>query len=144
MRSLVALTTLFLLAILCGCGASLPTEDAAKQALQEHISKSSSNRLQLVAFHKTNGESDDKMGYYGMDFEGEIEVAEDCVWYRKGPFEPKEFHTDPLAVANGNAMLGPKDIAKKGLRRKISGSMSFGKKEKGWQWVESGSRIELL
>ena len=35
MRSLVALTTLFLLAVLCGCGNSLPSERDGEQAVKE-------------------------------------------------------------------------------------------------------------
>ena len=81
MKSLVALTTLFLLVTFCGCGASLPSEDAAKKALDNEIVKDNQTRLKLVSFHKTNGQSSvvDAVQHYKMEWEGEVEVTEDCL-----------------------------------------------------------------
>ena len=39
MKSLVALMTLFLLVVLCGCGASLPSEHDAEQFLRKDVTK---------------------------------------------------------------------------------------------------------
>jgi len=144
MRSLVALTTLFMLVTLCGCGASLPTEDIAKKALQDELAKLNDNRLQLVSFHKTNGQSSSVNGvqHYEMKWEGEVEVTEDCLC------DPGMGHSvlhvyvlkdnvmDMGAFGGGKKVViphDPHDILKKGMRRKITGQCSFVMTEKGWE-----------
>ena len=75
MKSHCVLTALFFLVMLCGCGASVPSEGDAKKAVQEYIVKSYENGLTLVSFHKTNGQLEEMGGvkHYSMNCEGEVE-----------------------------------------------------------------------
>lgn len=141
MRGLVALSMLFVLHVLVGCGASLPSEDAAKQALENHITKENANRLNLVSFHKTNGVQSEAGGvpHYTIEFEGELEVMEDCFWV--GPESwavtggaGEYVATCPTERAFGVCVLR----VKKGLRRKILGNVKFEKAENGWRSVTIG------
>ena len=58
----------------------MPSEDAAKKALDDEIVKGNQTRLKLVSF-KTNGQSSvvDVGEHYKMEWEGEVEVMEDCL-----------------------------------------------------------------
>lgn len=143
MKSLVALTTLFSLVVLCGCGASpsLPTEDAAKKALQDELARPNDNRVQLVSFHKTNGQSSvvDGVPHYRMEWEGEVEVTEDGICDPGLHSEPivrvlKDNVMDTTAFGGKKIVIphDPRDIVKKGTRRKISGQFLFITTEKGW------------
>jgi hypothetical protein len=149
-RSLVALTTLFPLVTFCGCGASLPTEDDAKQGIQEQITKQNQNRLKLVSFHKTNGQASEENGvpHYKMEFEGEVEVTEDCAGSLSSltTYVPQDLVVDVPSYATGGApkkivaqKAAPKDV-KKGVRQKISGEIGFEKTENGWRATYAGAR----
>jgi len=129
-KSLVALTTLFLLAMLCGCGVSLPTEDTAKKALQDELTRQADNRLQLLSFHKTNGQSSVVNGvqHYGMEWEGEVEVMEDGIC--DNGHMALITHVIPNDVTLRRMYAN--DIVKKGTRRKVSGQFLFIMTEKGW------------
>jgi hypothetical protein len=140
-RSLVALTTLFLLVTLCGCGASLPTEDIAKKAFQDELARPNDNRVQLVSFHKTNGQSSVVNGvkHYTMEWEGEVEVTEDGICDPGNHSSPvvrvlKDTVMDMTAWGGKKAVIphDPHDIVKKGERRKVSGQFLFIMTEKGW------------
>ena len=149
MKTLVALATLFPLVVLCGCGASssLPTEDAAKKAVQEQIFDKNQNRLKLVSFQKTDGQSRAVNGVqaYQLKFEGEVEVTEDCIWEAIGRTNPQTGVLEDLVMQSGGSdrkhgviPRDPKDIAKKGLKRKISGIVNYTKSEKGWTICDVG------
>ena len=149
MRSLVALTTLFTLAILCGCGASVPTEDAAKQAVREWITKFDQNRLKLLSFHKTNGQAREENGvkFYNLEYEGEVEVTEDCLRLNfESPIvgELKDIVMEANAFGGKRTVIphDPQAVLKKGLRRKILGDVSFKKTEKGWISGASEPRMD--
>ena len=123
MKNLVALATLFLL-VMCGCGASLPTEDAAKEYVQQQKLRGNSVPVILVNFHRTNGEMGrNRYGVekYVISYETEIEFTEDCFW-AGGP-----------CASSTNDTFWSYRAVKKGQREKISGKVYFDKTEKGWQ-----------
>jgi hypothetical protein len=138
-KSLEALTTLFLLVTLCGCGGA-PTEDAAKQYAQQNIKGEAvfqnevaedKNLITLVNLHKTNAETGHNQSgveNYIMKFEGEIEFTEDCFSY--GGLLVSRRDAGKINSNGGPVNGGP---VKKGQRAKILGSVEFKKTEKGWQ-----------
>ena len=81
MKSLVALTTMFLLVTLCGCGTSSSIEDDAEQFVRQKLTERKSP-IKLVSFHKTHGYdmNCDGVDFYLLYFQGEIEFTEDCLW----------------------------------------------------------------
>lgn len=145
MKSFVfSLTMLLPLAMLCGCGASssLPTEDAAKQALQDKITEQNKGRLKLVSFRKTDGQSGMAMGVqtYKMEVEGEVEVTTDCYWPSNSTEPRTHVVTNGVVDFTGSGGAGtitpePKEIARKGTKRKIVSTVFFEKSEKGWKVV---------
>ena len=135
---LFSLTTLFLLLMLCGCGASMPSEQAAEQLLRQTCEKGEKfynidkgmenmNLISLVNFHKTNGKIGRNQGgveIYTMEYEGEIEFVEDCFWDGSLRADRRDLRSHPMG-----SHFRP---VKKGQRGKISGSVYFEKTENGW------------
>ena len=81
MKSLATLTTLFLLAMFCGCRAtsSPPLNPDGEQAVQEMLTK---NKIpsKLLSFHQTKGENTFYGGaeHFKMEGEAEIECTDDA------------------------------------------------------------------
>ena len=122
MKRLVALTTLFPLMMLCGCGASLPTGYDAQQYIQQQFTKRG-DPITVVTIRKTNGQHSVYGGIenYKVEYEAEIEFTEDCFFYRD-------------AISTSRRKLGGQfRPAKKGDRTVVSGSVRFEKSEKGWR-----------
>ena len=158
MKSLVALTTLCLLVVLCGCGASsslptaqdgkqtveggasLPTEHDAEQFIRQDITKN--NRpLKLVSFHKTDGQKSVVNGveHYRLEYRAEIEFTEDCCWRGKGQGQEVNEEGKKVLLGKGFATLfapfaAEKDYnVKKGQRWKTTDEVEFEKTENGWR-----------
>ena len=134
---------LFLLPMLVGCSASSPTEDAAKKVVQEDISKENQERLIIVSFHKTDGQSSVVNGVpiYKMKFEGEVEVTVDCV----GTLQSLRTTAEPMdtfiTTPEGKKVIVQRDTRdrlKKGARQKFSGEIWFEKTENGWKTTYFG------
>jgi hypothetical protein len=116
--------------MLCGCGRSLPTEREGEQALRQDIESHNAhnNLMNLVNFHKTNGERGrNPLGVenYAMSYEGEIEFTQDCYW--------NEHHNGVLIASPARLSNNDEGKVKKGQRVKITGSVSFDKTDTGWQ-----------
>ena len=141
MKNFSALTLPFLLVLLCGCGASLPTETGAKQALLQDnlIDVSNEQKInfgeccKLLSFHKTHGQFGVINGVksYKLEFECEVEFMKDCIW-KKAFFQP--------AVVS--SILSQKFIedckregsfVKTGVRQKMTGDVAYEKLETGWE-----------
>ena len=142
-------------------GSGLPTESDGKRAFQELLLKSAQNRLKLLNFHKTNGQTSDYNGIplYKMEYECEVEVTEDCYWgnYTNTSADSPDLKYF-LAVQKERGLRDmessylkslQKGVVKKGLRRKLSGEVNFEKAENGWRlqgeasvksWQEPPSR----
>jgi len=134
-------TLAFLLVLLCGCGAPLPTEYGAKQALLQDnlIDVSNEQKINfgecftLLSFHKTGGQFSVVNGvkFYKLKFECEAEFRKDCIW-KKAFFQP--------AVVS--SILSQKFIedckregsfVKTGVRQKMTGDVAYEKLETGWE-----------
>jgi len=124
MKSLVVLTTLSLLPMLVGCGASLPTEHDGEQFFRQEMTKREVP-FNLVSFHKTNGKGEGQS--YTIEFEAEIEFTVNCRWNDSGGWS---FITGELADDPRMSVLR---AAKKGQRQEVAGSIELEKTEKGWR-----------
>ena len=127
MRNLITLATLLLLAVVVGCGESLPTEETAKESIQKGISRDVP--IKVVSVRKTNGLKSVVFGveHYKMEYEAVIEFTEDCFWGKS-----------MRATRDGDILnfMGPGlrwQAVKKGERAVEKGSVSFVKTENGWQ-----------
>jgi hypothetical protein len=141
-KSLVAVTTLFLLMVLCGCGTSLPTEHDARQALQDNLPES--GEMKLAALHKTNGKGGEQS--YTVEFDAEVEFTADSWWngrYLKNtpsstrsvkePGPTVEFHVSLDHGKPAPAPPPPAPTVKAGQRVEVEGEMDLEKTEKGWR-----------
>ena len=127
MRTFIALTMVPLLPMLCGCGASLPTEDAAKDAIQQDITRRNSIDpnsvpIKVVSVHKTNGQRavENEVERYKMEYNVEIQFTEDC------------FYGGSMR-ANPNPVDPSWQRKKKGERAVESSYQMFEKTENGWR-----------
>lgn len=132
MRSIAALSMLFVLPMFVGCGANssvpgaataVPSEDAAKQALQDKLSQL--GKMKLVAFQKTNGQGVPLD--YIVAFGAEVEFTADSCW--DGGMYGDGRMGGPL-LAEGEP--DPPPTVKAGQRVEVEGTVRFGKTEKGW------------
>lgn len=118
-----------LLAVMCSGSNSKPTEDDARKAVE----KTYSSYAEVTSFHKTNGQLRKVQGVqiYKMDYEAEIEYTKNGIernfMGRFSGFTEKE-NPQPFDKAFGT-------IRKKGEGRRIVGSITFEKTEKGWRPV---------
>ena len=119
--------------VLCSCGKmgdSMPSEQVGKQALQQILTRSHQNRVELLVFRKTNGQPSVENGvpHYEMEYQGEVEVTEDCY-----------LQVCDARIPNSWPITHPADAwlrsfkVNKGLRVKISGEIKFEKTENGWR-----------
>ena len=129
MRSLATLTTMIVLVILCGCGASVPTEHDGRQSISEQLSSESSSKVKLFSFQKTNGKGNDQN--YTIEFEAVVEITEDGWWDGHTFYKSKR---DFPAGFN----YGLPTPVKAGEQRKIKGEACFEKTEKGWKSTVAG------
>jgi hypothetical protein len=119
-RIIIALATSFLLSTLCGCGASLPTEEAVKEAIQRN-----SGPIKVVSFHKTNGQRSVINGVekYTMECNVEVEFTEDCFYGGlTGAMRADRIRLEPGW-----------DRKKKGERAVESRVLTFEMTENGWR-----------
>ena len=125
MRRLGAVSSLLLISLLVGCGASLPTDAQTRQCAEEELLKENQNRVTLVSFQRTNGlptEDGSRLQLYTVEYQCEVEVTEECCGNSGGVFE-----TSPLGSCS------QKDILEKGSRLTLEGFVKFEKTEKGWR-----------
>ncbi len=126
---------LSLCALFVGCSSS-PSVGDGERAIHNRIIEESESRIKLTKFEKTNGQSGEPMGFkiYAMDFQAEIEFADDCKWVTGFGGLEMGFRTlkvqTPMDMFEANLHAGFR--VSKGQRAKISGIIQFAKKEKGW------------
>ena len=127
MKNLIAAASLLMLVVLSGCGTSEPSDNDARQAIENRISEGKFT-FKLLSFRKTNGKMDNAGGKpsYSMDYTAEIEFTEDFQFtsQTKVPF------------SDWGPALRFASNAKRGERQSISGTMVFEKTEKGWKPIE--------
>jgi hypothetical protein len=117
------------LTVMCSESTPKPTEADASRAVE----KTYSSYAQLTSFRKTNGQLRKIQGVeiYKIDYEAEIEYTksgiERNVMGRFSSFTEKE-NPQPFEKALGT-------MRNKGDRRRIMGSITFEKTEKGWRPV---------
>lgn len=90
-----------LLALVVGCGksggsastsgGSVPKEAEGRAAVEKQMLENNKDRLKLLSFQKTNGQSstEDGVAHYKLEFQCEVEVTKDCFWFFNRPTEPK-------------------------------------------------------
>jgi hypothetical protein len=124
-KSLVALTSPLLLVVLCGCGASWPTERDVDTYIRQEIEKDH-KPVNLVSLHKTNGQKSVDRGVrnYKLEFEGEIVFTEDCYWAFGLSFEKSFVHHGDLVST---------EQTKKGDRARIQGTVKYEETDNGWR-----------
>ena len=131
-----------LLFLLGGCSLK-PTESDGQRAVQNQITQDSEGRITLTEFHKTNGQAAEVNGVklYSLEFEAEIAFTEACRWLLADPVNRKySFRTAAIPQSNmnqiqtllGHLNTGDGSAVAKGQIVKITGTISFEKKEKGW------------
>ena len=125
MRSLSTASSLFLMSLCLGCGASLPSDSLTRQCVEEELLKENQNRVKLVSFERTNGmptEDGSRAQGYTVEYECEVEVTEKCVDSSGGVFQT-------LPLGSGSQT----HIVEKGARQRLEGFVKFEKTEKGWR-----------
>ena len=131
-----------LIAMLTSCSSS-PSGADGERAIQEVIKKDSEGRIKLVKFQKTNGANGELRGFkmYALEFDAEIEFAEDCKWLTGTYGQSLSFRTSkPVAAPKSgfswnkfaDDTQNPGELVTKGQKVLVSGVVSFVKKEKGW------------
>lgn len=138
---------LFLTILLLACS-RLPTEDDAKFALRQVISRESGNKMQLISFKKMNAQERESDGveYYVIEYEAEIEFKEDCKWLLRGSSmnePPRSFKTGKTkkqAEAESgfwggwmNLSMQPGKEYRKGEHDKFTSYLVFEETENGWR-----------
>jgi hypothetical protein len=143
-KPLESSVTLLLLTIVCaflaGCS-SFPSSRDAEREIQNRINQESEGRVKLVKFQKMDGTQGELMGFkiYALEFNAEIEFAENCKWvigfmgtqlsFRTTKLPPKS--QDGLA-AFMEASQNPGMQVSKGQHVQLAGVVRFVKKENGW------------
>jgi hypothetical protein len=128
--------------LFAGCS-SKPSTGDGKQAIQSQIEKDAQGRINLLEFHKTNGQlvEINAVKIYSMEFEAEIEFTEDCKWVTDIMTRHFSFRTSKLVgQSNSGFNMGkfiddadnPGSPVQKGQKVKIAGVIRFEKKENGW------------
>jgi len=141
---------LLLYIVIAGCGwVCLPSYSAAppvndcKQAFENHIKEQSEGRIRLLTFKKLDGTEGEvaEVKVYVLEYEAEIEFTENCKWLNgEGGYAPSFQTTKPAAKSKDsslryvtrmdNAQHGL--VVQAGLRLKLTGVISFSKKEDAW------------
>lgn len=125
-----------------GCSPS-PSSGDGERAIQGRIKEQSGGRIKLTKFEKTNGAQGELMGFkiYALEFNAEIEFAEDCKWAAGALGQQLSFSTSKAVVESQSGFswdkflddtTNPGALVKKGQRVQLSGVVRYLKKEKGW------------
>jgi hypothetical protein len=148
MKSLVspAPTTALLLLLFCvSCGVpSQPSESDGRKAIEAKIAGEAQGKIRLLSFTKTNGKKASGFGVeaYEMEWKGEIEFLEDCIWGGFRVFEgywSGDFYTAPpdgRLNTHSIKYQGSKPQTKR-QRVPINHILSFEKTEKGWRQFDT-------
>jgi hypothetical protein len=139
-RNLTALVMLLLLLVFGGCGggSSMPSEKDLEAAIKKK-EMADKPYAKLVSFRKTNGVAESPSSYR-VEYEGEIELTEDCYCDKNGLILHSVKYVEslpkdsPTRLAEENfARDGLRTVTKKGERKRIAGNWEFEKTEKGWR-----------
>jgi hypothetical protein len=130
--------SVFPLLLVIGCSpASGPSTSEAKRALENHIQAESEGLIKLLDFRKIDGQAREIRGAqcYHLEFEVQIEFAQDCTYPGGGPSFTPFFAMKPRQPAF------PQDaryLRRKGQRQQIKGSIELERTENGWRaWKPS-------
>jgi hypothetical protein len=136
-------------AALSGCSGP-PSVSDGRQVIEDRIKRDSEGRIRLVQFLKTNGQLVELMGVkvYTLEYETEIEFLEACKWNipifagrimdSEATFRTTKLPNKPMGALQEFTELAtnPGSEVLRGQRIKLTGSIRFEKKEKGW-WADS-------
>ena len=142
-RTLVTLAAA-LLPALAACS-TIPTVQAAQDAVAERIDNGDTARLQIVEFNKTDGQAGEVFGVavYSMKFEATAVFVEDALYRRSGNIlVESRINTMPATQRQASCAQDMRacfeatpESAKKGDRLRIEGSVDFEKSEAGWRVI---------
>jgi|GEM_PF-2404762 len=127
---------LFVAAFLSSSCGNSPRPSQGQKHIEELIAKNSRGFIKLVDFRKTNGTVAELMGVklYEMEFEADIEFANDCTWRTNFAAQEVQSSADGYwaQYAQSLMQMAGQRNAQKGERATITGKMQFEKKERGW------------
>lgn len=130
-------------AVVSGCGGR-PSTSLALEAVESRIDGGSSTRVRVVAFQKIDGQAGEVFGVqvFTMNFTAAAEFAEDAFYTTGGSIMQPEVQivskpigeaprscAQALAACFSQAPLR----ATRGGRLRLAGTVTFTKKESGWQ-----------
>lgn len=124
------------------CKESLPTEQFARENIEEVIKLESDDKVKLIDLKKTDGlkEAYNGIEYYSIDFEGKISFVKDGFYYDKAYDDEKGFLRFEEKKPYYESYYYKK--VSKGTEKNIKGFIRFIKKENGWK--RSRSKMFLI
>jgi len=135
---------ILILAVLSACSNS-PSSDA-ENVLRAKIDSQSGGGIKLVAFKKTDGQSQTvgNVEAYVLQFTADIEFEKDGTWLNSETPGTVSFSIGPAEAAGSVALVidphGHLQVAH-GMRASIAGTIDGTKTEKGWQMGLSACHI---
>lgn len=140
-KRLILLGTVIALSV-TSCKENLPTEQFAKENIEEVIKLESDDEIKLIDFKKNDGLREEANGvsYYSIDFEGKISFIKDGFYYNKAYDSEKGFLRFEEKKPNYESYYY--EEVTKGTEKNIKGVIHFIKKENGW--TRNGSKMFLI
>ena len=137
---------LLVLATAVACGSSVPSTDAARQALRSTIDKGKEDRLRVVSIQKTDGRAMEFMGMkaYELMFAADAEFVSKAMFSIGSPLVSEGTEITTIEYREPSAGFSWDDFlsgsqgfrpAMKGDRLHLTGSVTFERRESGWTAV---------